>query len=131
MRSRRRRNGQAENAANKGREVMKRLLWVLAIAIAVTAGVAPVVEAQRPTIGERVDDATITAALKTKLVADRAKNLIAVNVDTQQGVVHLRGTVPTERDKMEAERLARATKGVVDVKNDLKIDSAAASPRTK
>jgi len=110
---------------------MKRLSWILAIAIAVTAGVAPAAEAQRPTIGERVDDATITAALKTKLVADRAKNLIAVNVDTEQGVVHLQGTVPTERDKVEAERLARATKGVVDVKNDLKVDSAAASPRTK
>lgn len=110
---------------------MKRLLWVLALAIAVTAGVAPAVDAQRPTIGDRVDDATITAALKTKLVADRVKNLIAVNVDTHLGVVHLRGTVPTERDRMEAERLARATKGVVDVKNDLLVDAAAASPRTR
>jgi hyperosmotically inducible protein len=110
---------------------MKRLLWILAIAIAVTAGAAPAVEAQGRTIGDRVDDATITAALKTKLVADRAKNLIAVNVDTEQGVVHLRGTVPTERDRMEAERLARTTKGVVDVKNDLKVDSAGASPRTR
>ena len=64
-------------------------------------------------------------------MADRAKNLLAVNVDTEQGVVHLRGTVPTERDKMEAERLARTTKGVVDVKNDLKVDTAAASPRTR
>jgi hyperosmotically inducible protein len=98
----------------------------------VTAGAAPAVEAQSRTIGYRVDDATtITAAVRTKLVADRAKNLIAVNVDTQQGVVHLRGTVPTERDRMEAERLARVTKGVVDVKNDLKVDSAAASPGTR
>jgi hypothetical protein len=32
---------------------------------------------------------------------------------------------------MEAERLARVTKGVVDVKNDLKVDSAAASPGTR
>jgi hyperosmotically inducible protein len=110
---------------------MKRLLWIVVIAVAVTAGVAPGVEAQRPTVGDRVDDAAITTALKAKLVAERAKNLVAVNVDTQQGVVHLQGTVPTERDKAEAERLARATKGVIDVKNDLKVDSAAASPRTR
>jgi osmotically-inducible protein OsmY len=110
---------------------MKRLLWALVIAVTVTVGVVPAVEAQSRTVGERVDDATITAALKTKLVADRVKNLIAVNVDTEQGVVHLKGTVPTERDKMEAERLARATKGVVDVKNDLKVDAPAASPRTR
>jgi hypothetical protein len=32
---------------------------------------------------------------------------------------------------MEAERLARGTKGVVDVKNDLIVESAAASPRTR
>lgn len=110
---------------------MKRLLWALVIAVTVTVGVVPAVEAQSRTVGERVDDATITAVLKTKLVADRVKNLIAVNVDTEQGVVHLKGTVPTERDKMEAERLARATKGVVDVKNDLKVDAPAASPRTR
>ena len=110
---------------------MKRLLGILAIAVAVTAGAAPAVEAQKPTIGDRVDDAAITTALKTKLVADRAKNLIAVNVDTQQGVVHLKGAVPTERDKMEAERLARGTKGVVDVKNDLKVEPPAASPKTR
>jgi hyperosmotically inducible protein len=110
---------------------MRRLLWIFAIAIAVTAGVAPAVEAQKPTVGDRVDDAAITTALKTKLTADRAKNLIAINVDTEQGVVHLKGTVPTERDKIEAERLARATKGVVDVKNDLKVESGGASPKTK
>jgi hyperosmotically inducible protein len=110
---------------------MKRLLWILVVAVAVTAGVAPGVEAQRPTIGDRVDDAAITAALKTKLVADSAKNLIKVNVDTEKGVVHLKGTVPTDRDRMEAERLARGTKGVVDVKNDLIVESAAASPRTR
>ena len=110
---------------------MKRLLWILALPVAVMAGVPPAVEAQQPTIGERVDDATITASVKTKLVGDRAKNLVAVNVDTAQGVVHLKGSVPTDRDKMEAERLARGTKGVVDVKNDLKVDSAAASPKTR
>ena len=110
---------------------MKRLLSIAAIVVAVTGGIAPIAGAQSPTVGERAHDATITAAVKTKLVADRAKNLIAVNVDTEHGVVSLHGTVPTERDKMEAERLARTTKGVVDVKNDLKVDSAAASPRTK
>src|SRR6185503_15308596 len=109
---------------------MKRLFWSLAIAVVVMAGAVPAVEAQKPTVGERVDDAAITAALKTRLVADRAKNLVAVNVDTEHGVVHLKGTVATDRDRLEAERLARATKGVVDVRNDLIVESAAASPKT-
>lgn len=110
---------------------MKRLLSIVAIVVAVTGGIAPIAAAQSSTVKERAHDATITTAVKAKLVGDRVKNLIAVNVDTENGVVSLHGTVPTERDKMEAERLARTTKGVVDVKNDLKVDSAAASPRTK
>lgn len=120
---------------------MKRLVWALTIAVAVTGGFAPAVVAQDRTIGERVDDAALTAAVKTKLVADRAKNLIAVDVDTDEGVVYLRGTVPSARDKAEAERLARGTKGVREVRNELTVTGtvsetprepgAAASPRTR
>jgi osmotically-inducible protein OsmY len=49
----------------------------------------------------------------------------------------LQGTVPTLKDKAEAERLARDTKGVVSVMNDLKVASStdssgpAASPPTR
>jgi osmotically-inducible protein OsmY len=46
------------------------------------------------------------------------------------GVVHLDGTVPTEADGMEAERLAIQTAGVKSVTNDLKTRiSGAASGR--
>ena len=112
---------------------MKRLLSILisAVAVTVAAGGAPAAQAQGRTVGRVVDDATITTALKAKLVKERAKNLVAVNVDTDHGVVHLKGTVPTERDRAEAERLARATKGVVDVRNDLLVDAAAASLKTR
>jgi osmotically-inducible protein OsmY len=110
---------------------MKRLVWALAVLIAVTTGVVPAAVAQDRTIGERVDDARITAQLKTKLTADRAKNLININVDTRDGVVHLKGTVPTDQDRMEAERIARDTKGVREVRNDLVVTAGAASPRTR
>jgi osmotically-inducible protein OsmY len=109
----------------------QQLLSALVIAMVATAAVAPLVGAQDRTIGEKVDDATITASVKTKLVSERAKNMVAVNVDTQNSVVHLQGTVPTLEDRFQAERLARATKGVVDVKNDLKLETAAASPKTR
>ena len=110
---------------------MKQLLSALVIAIVTTTAIVPVVRAQDRTLGEKVDDATITASVKTKLVSEHAKSLLAVNVDTKDGVVHLQGTVPTVEDRFQAERLARATKGVTDVKNDLKAESAAASPKTK
>lgn len=51
--------------------------------------------------------------------------------DTRDGIVHLEGKVPTADDKAEAERLARHTKGVRDVVNNLRVEetSPSASPR--
>ena len=67
------------------------------------------------------EDTLITTKVKTKLTADRVKNLVSVNVDTKDGVVHLKGTVPNQQAKAEAERLAKDTDGVVSVTNDIKI----------
>jgi osmotically-inducible protein OsmY len=110
---------------------MKWLTCSLAIILAVTGAVVPLATAQDRTVGQRVDDAAITAAVKTKLSADRPKNLVNVDVDTKQGVVRLQGMVPTEDARTEAERLARATNGVLDVKNDLTVSGPAASPKTR
>ena len=69
----------------------------------------------------KAEDAMITPKVKTKLTTDRAKNLVSVNVDTKDGVVHLKGTVPNDQAKAEAERLAKDTDGVLSVTNDLKV----------
>ena len=67
------------------------------------------------------EDTMITTKVKTKLTTDRVKNLVSVNVDTKDGVVRLKGTVPNEQAKAEAERLAKDTDGVVSVTNDIKV----------
>jgi hyperosmotically inducible protein len=67
------------------------------------------------------EDTMITTKVKTKLTTDRVKNLVSVNVDTKDGVVHLKGTVPNEQAKADAERLAKDTDGVVSVTNDIKV----------
>jgi osmotically-inducible protein OsmY len=108
---------------------MKRFVWAVMIMAVVIGAVAPVA-AQDRSMGDRVDDALITSTLKAKLVADSPKSLVNVNVDTKDGVVHLQGSVPTEQDRVDAERMARATKGVRDVHNELTVASGAASPRT-
>ncbi len=73
------------------------------------------------TAGENVDDASITASVKTKLVADKAANMTRIDVDTNNGIVYLNGTVPTPQDKAKAEQLARDTKGVKKVVNNLQL----------
>jgi hyperosmotically inducible protein len=73
------------------------------------------------TLGETVDDAVITAQVKAKLTAETAANLVRVNVDTTNGTVYLNGSVQTAEHKARAEELARATRGVQTVVNNLAV----------
>ena len=73
------------------------------------------------TAGENVDDATITASVKSKLVADRASNLTRVDVDTNNGTVYLNGTVGSAEQKTKSEQLAWQAKGVKGVVNNLQV----------
>ena len=98
---------------------MKRMLGILTTAVALATSVTPIAQS-RPAEGG--GDTTIVIQLKTKLAGDGANSLGAIGVESRQGVVHLRGIVYSEHDKVNAERLARATAGVVDVKNHLLVD---------
>ena len=69
------------------------------------------------TVGERVDDATITARVKAKLAASSQLNPFDIQDNTVEGEVSLTGRVATEAERTEAERLARETDGVRRVRN--------------
>jgi hyperosmotically inducible periplasmic protein len=71
--------------------------------------------------GQYVDDRTITASVKSKLVADRASNLTRVDVDTTNHVVSLNGVVESSDQKRRAEELAMQVSGVRSVNNNLQI----------
>ena len=71
--------------------------------------------------GENIDDGTITASVKSKLVADKASNMTRVNVDTNNATVYLNGTVETPEHKARAEQLAWQVKGVKSVVNNLQV----------
>jgi len=71
--------------------------------------------------GQQIDDAGITAKVKTKITADPELNPFDIDVDTLDGVVSLRGAVPTEEKAAEAAKLARYTEGVINVENHLRI----------
>jgi hyperosmotically inducible protein len=73
------------------------------------------------TAGQNVDDATLTTRVKTKLVSEKAANLTRINVDTNNGIVYLNGTVTDVQQKAKAEDLARQTDGVKKVINNLQV----------
>src|SRR5262245_45154086 len=93
-----------------GRRAPMRIKLAMSIVLGAMLALATIglpAHAQDRTIGERVDDAAITAKVKAKLVADRAGNLVKVNVETKDGMVTLLGTVPKPEDKARAEELTR------------------------
>jgi hyperosmotically inducible periplasmic protein len=73
------------------------------------------------TAGESIDDATITASVKAKLIADKPSNLTRVDVDTNNATVYLNGVVDSAEQKARAEQLAWQAKGVKSVVNNLQV----------
>ncbi len=71
------------------------------------------------TVGTYVDDAAITASVKAKLLEDRTTGGMSINVDTLNGTVALSGFAKSQAEKAQAEVLARNTKGVKEVRNNL------------
>ena len=68
-----------------------------------------------------VDDSTITASVKAKLVGEKTANLTRIEVDTTHQVVTLNGIVESADQKAKAEQLARQVGGVKSVKNNLQV----------
>jgi hyperosmotically inducible protein len=66
-----------------------------------------------------VDDRTITTAVKAKLLEDRTTGGLSINVDTLNGTVALSGFAKSNAEKQQAELIARNTKGVREVRNNL------------
>lgn len=71
--------------------------------------------------GAKIDDAWITTKVKWFFIGEDALKDSDINVDTQDKVVTLKGTVRTAAGKARAEALARETEGVTRVINDLTI----------
>lgn len=69
--------------------------------------------------GEYIDDAAITAKVKTKLLDDKEVGGLRINVETFKGVVQLSGFAKTADEKKRAEELTRTVNGVKSVKNDI------------
>ena len=71
--------------------------------------------------GDVLTDAAITSAVKTKFLADSTVSGLKIDVDTNNGVVTLNGTVSNPGERRKALEIARDTKGVKTVKDNLKI----------
>jgi len=80
--------------------------------------VAPAASSTR-SYGEAIDDATITATVKSKLLWSKSTDGLTADVDTNRGRVTLKGTADSKDAKALAGRLALNSRGVESVDNQL------------
>lgn len=82
----------------------------------------PMLGACGKTVGETIDDATITTRVKTAFINDPTIGGLRIDVDTFKGVVTLSGRVKTKDEEAKAIALAKSISGVTDVKSTLQIE---------
>lgn len=73
--------------------------------------------------GAKIDDASISAAIRSKLQWNKDVDSVGTTVSTKSGRVTLTGNADTQAAKDIANRLALNTRGVISVNNQLKIRS--------
>jgi osmotically-inducible protein OsmY len=99
---------------------MKRLSnWKTMVLAALIA--APLATGCGKTVGETIDDTTITTRVKTAMLNDPAVGGLRIDVDTFRGTVTLSGRVKSEAERQQAIGLARKVDGVTQVKDALQV----------
>lgn len=86
--------------------------WILSAVILLGA---------QPAVVTDVTDSAITTRIKSVIGLNPNVNTFGIHIGTDQGVVTLSGRVEDETQKQLAESIARETKGVVDVVNNLTV----------
>lgn len=93
--------------------------FFLAVMVALVAGCAGTRTSQ--STGEFIDDAALTANVKSALLADKVAPGLSIEVESFKGRVQLSGFVDTNTQKRRAEEVASGVKGVREVINNITI----------
>ena len=101
---------------------------MLLLAAAATLAAACSATPTEESTGGYVDDATITAKIKTDLVQDAKVSATDVHVKTYKGVVDLSGFVDSQSQISQAGVVAGQVSGVKAVHNNLIVKGTVAPP---
>lgn len=103
------------------RIMFQKAALVVALAASASAATLPMVGCGK-SVGNTIDDATITARVKTSLLNDPNVAGLKIDVDTFKGAVTLSGAVKSRAEADKAIAIARRTSGVTDVKSTLQVN---------
>ncbi len=71
------------------------------------------------TVGEYIDDATITTQVKARMLDDPDVSGTSISVETLNGTVILSGFATSNTEKATAESIANRVNGVTEVRNEI------------
>jgi hyperosmotically inducible periplasmic protein len=100
---------------------MKRRSYATVVLLVATLLAPLLLSACGKSVGDTIDDATITTRVKTALLNDPVVGGLRIDVDTFKGVVTLSGRAKTKEEEAKAIALTRQIDGVTDVKSTLQI----------
>jgi hyperosmotically inducible periplasmic protein len=75
------------------------------------------------TVGEVMDDASITSQVKYSLLSHRSTSALATKVTTDNGIVSVSGIAGSDAEKSLVTKLAQDTRGVKSVVNEMTVKS--------
>lgn len=102
---------------------MKKSAAILSFLLPVLLGSgACAVSTDQSTVGEYVDDATITARVKKRFAEDETVSAMRISVETLKGVVVLSGFAVSETEKKRAAKVARGVPNVKKVDNRIVVE---------
>ena len=81
------------------------------------------------TIGDKIDDASITAQVKSSLLSHHSTSALKTSVSTTDGVVTLSGIAKNDAEKSLVTKLATDINGVTSVINNMTVEIPAASSK--
>jgi osmotically-inducible protein OsmY len=79
------------------------------------------------TVNDKIDDASITAQVKSALLSHRSTSALHTGVSTTDGVVTLTGAAKNEAEKSLVTKLATDINGVTSVVNNMTVIVAVSS----
>jgi hyperosmotically inducible periplasmic protein len=100
-----------------------RILTMIVAVVAMASMAACTATRTTRSAGETLDDATVTAKVKTALARDPATSAYKIEVESYRGDVQLNGFVETADMKSSATRVAKSVGGVKKVSNNLEVKS--------
>ncbi len=103
---------------------MKKILTVAVAAAGLLGAYVVQADDSKRSVGEYTDDKVLHTKVWSALTEDKTADASEINLEVYKGVVQLNGFVDNEKEKAQAESVAKAVSGVKGVENNLVIKQA-------